>query len=262
LRLGRDRAEGSGRRARPSRDAPYAKGPFCHPDDADTCNNRGNTLSALSRHEEALAAYDCALALRPDHADACNNRGNALLELGRHEEALAAYDRALALHPDQAKAPYNRIRSMFALSQWEEGFVALREALEHHPPARSGYAGDTREYVRLILTSGLEKNQWVQRARRLVDIFANGKALVYLGAGLVRSLADLSSNMLSAEALTAWREAWQEASARHDELRVPLRIFAVGIRYVQTQDPKALLDLVVEERAILASALGIDREAE
>jgi hypothetical protein len=30
----------------------------------------------------------------------------------------------------------------------------------------------------------------------------------------------------------------------------------------RTEDPKALFDLIFEERVILASALGIDREAE
>ena len=38
--------------------------------------------------EEALQAYDQALALKPDFAEAHSNRGNALYDLGRLEEAL------------------------------------------------------------------------------------------------------------------------------------------------------------------------------
>ena len=62
----------------------------------------------LKRHDEALASYDKAIALKPDYAEAYNNRGNALSELKRHEEALASYDKAIALKPDYAEAYNNR----------------------------------------------------------------------------------------------------------------------------------------------------------
>ena len=71
-------------------------------------NNRGNALNDLKRHEEALASYDKAIALKPDYAEAYNNRGTALNDLKRHEEALASYDKAIALKPDYAEAYNNR----------------------------------------------------------------------------------------------------------------------------------------------------------
>lgn len=43
-------------------------------DDARDHYNRGNTLAQLQRLEEALAAYDAALAREPEHADAAANR--------------------------------------------------------------------------------------------------------------------------------------------------------------------------------------------
>ena len=64
------------------------------------CYNRGVTLKALKRFEEALASYDRALAVRPDYAEAFSNRGNTLQELKRFEEALASFDRALKLRPN------------------------------------------------------------------------------------------------------------------------------------------------------------------
>ena len=66
------------------------------PDDAAALNNRGTTLRALGRRDEALASYDKALAIRPDFAEALHNRGNVLRDLGRLDEALASYDAALA----------------------------------------------------------------------------------------------------------------------------------------------------------------------
>jgi tetratricopeptide (TPR) repeat protein len=58
----------------------------------------------MDRHEEALASYEKALAIRPDHAEALNSCGNALAALRRYAQALASYDQALALRPDYAEA--------------------------------------------------------------------------------------------------------------------------------------------------------------
>ena len=106
----------------------------------EALNNRGNTLSALGRHDEAhrrrstarwrcapttsrpptTAAtrctppaawptrsprYDAVIAARPDIAQAHNNRARVLQDLGRHDEALAGYDRAVVL---RAQVPRTR----------------------------------------------------------------------------------------------------------------------------------------------------------
>ena len=42
------------------------------------------------------------MAIEPDKAEAWYNKGDALYARGRNEEALAAYDRALAIEPDNA----------------------------------------------------------------------------------------------------------------------------------------------------------------
>ena len=56
--------------------------------------------------EEAIEAYNKALAIKPDHAEAHYNMGNALKSEGKLEEAIEAYDRALAIKPDYAHAKH------------------------------------------------------------------------------------------------------------------------------------------------------------
>src|SRR5438105_5575717 len=63
------------------------------PDAFDALAARGAALSSLNRHEEALAAYERALAIRRT-PQLYNNRANALLSLGRRKEAIESYDAA------------------------------------------------------------------------------------------------------------------------------------------------------------------------
>jgi len=232
------------------------------PDNAIAWNNRGNALDGLGRYEEALAAYDKALAFQPDYASPWNNRGNTLSHLGHYEKALAAYDQALALRPDNAFACYNRVEPILSLKGWEEGFATLRDCLRRFPPATTRIAGDTKAVVGIVLGSTLDHETWRSRVTRMVQIYAEGAALGYLGDGLIRSLALPAVRMLNPDALTAWRDVWFEAGAGHDELRIPLRIFDVGIRYLRTGDRRVLLDLLSEERQILGEALGLESPAE
>jgi tetratricopeptide (TPR) repeat protein len=66
------------------------------PMDAEYWEMRGNVLAKLGRREEALRAYDGALALGASDALVCGSKGRVLMELGRYEEALEAFRRAVA----------------------------------------------------------------------------------------------------------------------------------------------------------------------
>jgi tetratricopeptide (TPR) repeat protein len=104
-------------------------------DCVEALNNRGIALWHLRRLEEALASYDRALALRPEYAAAWNNRGYALHSLGRLDEALASYDRALAIRPDYADAWSNRGYTLYHLASGcvEEALANYDRALAIKP---------------------------------------------------------------------------------------------------------------------------------
>lgn len=57
---------------------------------------RGASLHFLKRYDEALEAYNTAIALLPTYGKAYSDRGEALLELNRDEAAFADLERALA----------------------------------------------------------------------------------------------------------------------------------------------------------------------
>ena len=63
---------------------------------------RGNALLAEGRAKLALLDYSCALSLKPDIHEITALKAEALLMLGRYEEALRAFDTALAARPNDA----------------------------------------------------------------------------------------------------------------------------------------------------------------
>jgi tetratricopeptide (TPR) repeat protein len=69
------------------------------PDDADMQALHAAALSFLGRHEEALAAFERAIALRPDDFELLYQAGGLLQELDRYPEAIGVFERAIALRP-------------------------------------------------------------------------------------------------------------------------------------------------------------------
>jgi predicted O-linked N-acetylglucosamine transferase (SPINDLY family) len=96
-------------------------------------NNRGTVLQSLGRHEEALAAYDRALAVTPDYAEALNNRGSVLQDLKRPAEALASYDQALRRAPNFAQAFNNRGSALLELKRFGDALSCFDRALALRP---------------------------------------------------------------------------------------------------------------------------------
>lgn len=56
-------------------------------------------MQELQRHDDALAEYDRALALRPGYIEACYNRGVVLQDSRRYEDAALAFAQLLELAP-------------------------------------------------------------------------------------------------------------------------------------------------------------------
>ncbi len=131
---------------------------------ANALFNKGVTLGALGRSEDAIAAYDDLLArfgaatelpLREQVGKALVNKGVRLAALGRSEDAIAAYDDLLArfgaatelpLREQVGKALVNKGATLGALGRSEDAIAAYDDLL-----ARFGAATELplREIVRI-----------------------------------------------------------------------------------------------------------------
>ena len=103
------------------------------PEDAAQCLARGNTWLQNGQLEDALRAYDRAIALKPDQLESHFNRGNVLLRLQRQSEALAAFERAIAISPELAMAHYNRATLLSAAGRTDEARQGYERTLALDP---------------------------------------------------------------------------------------------------------------------------------
>jgi Tetratricopeptide repeat/TPR repeat/Glycosyltransferase family 9 (heptosyltransferase) len=96
-------------------------------------NELGRGFAARGRHEEALACYDRARAIRGDIPQIWSNRGNALRNLDRLDEAEISIREALRLKPDFANAHNNLGNVLDCLGRFEEAEASVRTALRLRP---------------------------------------------------------------------------------------------------------------------------------
>lgn len=95
--------------------------------------DKGYSLTELGRLEEALEAYDSAIALKPDYAWAWARRGRTLRVLGRYNEALECYDRALEIQPQYAFAWNGKGIVLERMGRLEQSLACYEKAAEINP---------------------------------------------------------------------------------------------------------------------------------
>ena len=94
---------------------------------------RGDSLRQLDRPDEAVAAYDRAIALRPQFADAWLGRGLALRNLGDFDDALDDFDSAIRLNPQHIEARLSRSALLATLGRNEASEAEARLILSIDP---------------------------------------------------------------------------------------------------------------------------------
>jgi tetratricopeptide (TPR) repeat protein len=106
-------------------------------------SGRAETLRALNRLDEALAAYDEAIRDFPGDVVPRNGRAETLRTLNRLDEALAAYDETIRDFPSDVFARTGRAETLHTLNRLDEALAAYDETIRDFPEnvvARNGRA--------------------------------------------------------------------------------------------------------------------------
>ena len=181
---------------------------------ADTHHLLGICYALLERREDAIRAFDAALALNPRYVEAHLNRSIVLSDLGRSREAEEALARAQEFgRPDDSGLPAvvaNRLANMHAdLARAYREAGAHRAAIAEYQSGlalRPAFADLRLELARTFIDGGLPE----EAARELDLILAAHPN--WLDAMLLRGLAAYLAGHLDQA-----RAVWERASERHPE---------------------------------------------
>jgi tetratricopeptide (TPR) repeat protein len=98
--------------------------------------SHGCVLCQTEQYEDAIAAFNNALALNPNYCKAWNNRGNALCAIKRQAQALASYDKAVALNPHYHQAWFNRGLLLAEMQAYGNALESYQRAIAIYPDPR------------------------------------------------------------------------------------------------------------------------------
>lgn len=217
---------------------------------------RGIALHSLGRREEALASFEKAIEIEADDVWDWSDRGVILDLLGRRAEALASFEQAIAFGEPSSLLLFNRANALIGVGRWDEGFAELESAFRRAAELGVRETSNTPAILRNVMAAPMAA-AWHDRVAALVDLYERNDALVALGAGLVRTISDLNSPLVSDAAARSWLEAWKSAAATREGLQIPLRLLDAAVRYRESGDRRVLLELPAEQRALVAEVLGV-----
>ncbi|MDT9190711.1 MAG: glycosyltransferase, partial [Limnospira sp. PMC 894.15] len=106
--------------------------------------NRGNELLRKGKVEEAVAAYQKAIAHDPSFHWYHEKLGEAFEELQHWEKAIAAYQKAIGQNRDFYLAYQNLGEALEKLGRFDEAIAAYRRAVELKPEAAWSYVNLSR----------------------------------------------------------------------------------------------------------------------
>ena len=100
----------------------------------------GDAYDVAGRTDEAINAYQQAIAAKPDNAGYYNNLGNLLARAGKIDEAKAAYTKSAELDPANAGMAWRNFGiSLYQAGRMQEAIEPLQKAVQIDPKNAQGW---------------------------------------------------------------------------------------------------------------------------
>ncbi|MGB7496133.1 MAG: tetratricopeptide repeat protein [Candidatus Acidiferrum sp.] len=100
----------------------------------------GEAYDLAGRNDEAINAYQQAIAAKPDNAGYYNNLGNVLARAGKIDEAKAAYTKSAELDPPNAGLAWRNFGiSLYQAGRMQEAIEPLQKAVQIDPKNPQGW---------------------------------------------------------------------------------------------------------------------------
>jgi tetratricopeptide (TPR) repeat protein len=100
----------------------------------------GEAYDLAGRNDEAINAYQQAVAAKPDNAGYNNNLGNVLARAGKIDEARAAYSKSAELDPANAGLAWRNFGiSLYQAGRMQEAVEPLQKATQVDPKNAQGW---------------------------------------------------------------------------------------------------------------------------
>jgi hypothetical protein len=117
----------------------YERALAIDPKDAETYFNRAHAFHSLGKIDEAIRSYELALIVRPDYDKACCNLGVVLKEKGQLLAAASRYEQAIAIRPDNAEAHFNLGKAKKELRELDSAIASFDRAIHLRPDYADAY---------------------------------------------------------------------------------------------------------------------------
>ncbi|KAF1074358.1 tetratricopeptide repeat protein [Halodesulfovibrio sp. MK-HDV] len=118
------------------------------PDNVSAWQQLGNAYYDANRPENAITAYNKALALDDSSADVWTDLGTMYRRAGQYQKAIESYNNALKIDPIHANALFNKgVVYVHDLKQKEKGIVAWEELLASNPSAKTPQGQPLKEFI-------------------------------------------------------------------------------------------------------------------
>jgi tetratricopeptide (TPR) repeat protein len=241
------------------------------------------SLDRLGARHSCTRVAEFAIDLFPENAEAWRGYGVALANAGAYQPALKACEKAIALSPEDKSLEGGLLCWLLQLND----LAGARASLQHFDVWRKSrpYPSQFRWKADLMLAIGdrisarqalvaylddlkarntlgdadspiavIERTRdpsaWAPYISLWLEVFEEQGILAALGPALVRGVLRKPEVMTPAVARD-WTRVWQQAAGESSDLKIPLRLMEVAVRFIETEDRSVLLDLPIEQRALL-----------